>query len=65
MCRVSRENSEELEGLAPTAGTYSLGSGQNWAVSSYDATTSFSQTYTSLGLDADMSVGFESRYFQA
>ena len=42
---------------------YSLGSGQNWAVSSYDA-NSFSQTYTSLGLDADLSVGFESGTFK-
>lgn len=42
---------------------YSLGSGQNWAASSYDATT-YSQTYTSLGLDADLSVGFESGTFK-
>ena len=42
---------------------YSLGSGQNWAVSSYDATT-FSQTYTSLGLNADISVGFYAGNFK-
>jgi hypothetical protein len=42
---------------------YNFGSGQNWAVSSYDATT-FSQTYTSLGLDADISIGFYAGTFK-
>ena len=42
---------------------YSLGSGQNWAASNYDGTT-YTQTYTSLGLDADLSVGFEKGTFK-